>query len=257
MQYINGTAYIRRDLEMPSAVLHHAGTLCLPVTAKHDQHFCRRKFAPRTGQLPFLFPAAAVCASPLPPPPQPPPHTHTPHTHTAGVQAAKLEDLERRLRTDMAAEASMWGGRLLLHREVVSLTRPPTSFLPLGPRPRPPPTSPVRIPAPPAGAPAAHSTLRFVGSPGASAAAGAVPSGMTPPATSAADGGGVGAGAGGEEDITRTTEGQVATRLQTFWESTGLGSGDVELVGGVLPVSCMGSFVVCGWVGGQGGGGVP
>ena len=57
--YVNGTAYLRRELEMPAAALHHAG-----------------------------------------------------------IQAAKLEDLERRLRGDMMSEAAMWGGRVLLHREV-------------------------------------------------------------------------------------------------------------------------------------------
>ena len=36
----------------------------------------------------------------------------------AGVQAAKLEDLERRLRGDMLLEAQRWGGKLLLHREL-------------------------------------------------------------------------------------------------------------------------------------------
>lgn len=57
--YVNGTAYLRRQLEMPAAALHHAG-----------------------------------------------------------IQAAKLEDLERRLRSDMANEAASWGGRILLHREI-------------------------------------------------------------------------------------------------------------------------------------------
>ena len=59
--YVNGTAYIRRELEMPAAALHHAG-----------------------------------------------------------IQAAKLEDLERRLRADMVGEAAAWGGQVLLHREVES-----------------------------------------------------------------------------------------------------------------------------------------
>lgn len=57
--YVNGTAYLRRELEMPAAALHHAG-----------------------------------------------------------IQAAKLEDLERRLRSDMWSEAASWGGKVLLHREV-------------------------------------------------------------------------------------------------------------------------------------------
>jgi hypothetical protein len=60
--YINGTAFIRRELEMPAAALHHAG-----------------------------------------------------------IQATRLEDLERRLLADVAAESEGWGGKILLHREVVVL----------------------------------------------------------------------------------------------------------------------------------------
>ena len=62
--YVNGTAYLRRELEMPAAALHHAG-----------------------------------------------------------IQAAKLEDLERRLRADMWSEAAHWGGKVLLHREVETRSR--------------------------------------------------------------------------------------------------------------------------------------
>jgi Inositol hexakisphosphate len=65
--YINGIAYLRRELEMPAAALHHAG-----------------------------------------------------------IQAAKLEDLERRLRADILAEAASWGGKILLHREVESLKKSTT-----------------------------------------------------------------------------------------------------------------------------------
>ena len=36
----------------------------------------------------------------------------------AGINAVKLEELERRLRNDLTKESSNWGGRLLLHREV-------------------------------------------------------------------------------------------------------------------------------------------
>jgi hypothetical protein len=55
----------------------------------------------------------ACCFSPIPPPP-------------AGIQSMKLEDLERRLRADMLAEAGAWGGRVLLHREVAAPRRAPT-----------------------------------------------------------------------------------------------------------------------------------
>lgn len=57
--YINGTAYMRREVEMAAAALHHAG-----------------------------------------------------------IKAVKLEDLERRLRTDVMNEAIAWGGKILLHREL-------------------------------------------------------------------------------------------------------------------------------------------
>ena len=36
----------------------------------------------------------------------------------AGIQAMKLEELERRLRTDIMQEAIAWAGRVMLHREV-------------------------------------------------------------------------------------------------------------------------------------------
>ena len=57
--YVNGTAYMRREVEMAAAALHHAG-----------------------------------------------------------IKAVKLEDLERRLRTDAMNEAISWGGKILLHREL-------------------------------------------------------------------------------------------------------------------------------------------
>ena len=40
----------------------------------------------------------------------------------AGIHANKLEDMERRLRNDMAQEAAAWGGRVMLHAEM-----PPTT----------------------------------------------------------------------------------------------------------------------------------
>eukprot|EP00884_Botryococcus_braunii_P001844 jgi/Botrbrau1/11660/Bobra.168_2s0015.2 len=57
--YIRGVPYLRRELEMPAAALHHAG-----------------------------------------------------------IQAVKLEELERRLRGDLMKEAIQWGGRVLLHSEI-------------------------------------------------------------------------------------------------------------------------------------------
>ena len=64
--YVNGTAYLRRELEMPAAALHHAG-----------------------------------------------------------IQASRLEELEKRLEADMLSEAATWGGKLLLHREVYQPSPPP------------------------------------------------------------------------------------------------------------------------------------
>ena len=59
--YVNGTAYMRREVEMAAAALHHAG-----------------------------------------------------------IKAVKLEDLERRLRTDVVNESIAWGGKILLHKELES-----------------------------------------------------------------------------------------------------------------------------------------
>ena len=39
----------------------------------------------------------------------------------AGIHATKLEDMERRLRNDMAQEAAAWGGRVMLHAEVPAM----------------------------------------------------------------------------------------------------------------------------------------
>ena len=36
----------------------------------------------------------------------------------AGIQSMKLEELERRLRTDIMQEAIAWAGRVMLHKEV-------------------------------------------------------------------------------------------------------------------------------------------
>lgn len=104
--YVNGTAYMRRELEMPAAALHHAGAWSGGGAAGV---LC----APAGGRCSHSFPATST-DKPLPstrcPDLQPP----------AGIQAVKLEDLERRLRGDMLAEASRWGGKILLHREVLA-----------------------------------------------------------------------------------------------------------------------------------------
>ena len=47
---------------------------------------------------------------------------HDAHPVAAGIHATKLEDMERRLRNDMAQEAAAWGGRVMLHAEM-----PPTA----------------------------------------------------------------------------------------------------------------------------------
>lgn len=55
-----------------------------------------------------------------------PPGLLSPPPTCTGIQSMKLEDLERRLRADMLAEAGAWGGRVLLHREVAAPRRAPT-----------------------------------------------------------------------------------------------------------------------------------
>ena len=42
--------------------------------------------------------------------------------HHAGIKAVKIEDLERKLRTDMMNESIAWGGKVLLHKEVEKAT---------------------------------------------------------------------------------------------------------------------------------------
>jgi protein-tyrosine phosphatase len=129
--YINGTPYLRRELEMPAAALHHAG-----------------------------------------------------------IHAAKLEDLERRLRGDMLAEAAAWGGKVLLHREI-----------------------PSRRSAEP------HSVVSAVQQDAADVSrAGEAGSGDI-----SVNGG----AAGAPEDITKTTDNQPVTQLAAFWVSTG-DIGDID-----------------------------
>lgn len=53
----------------------------------------------------------------------PPPHllpfaTKCKYVLLVGIQAMKLEELERRLRTDIMQEAIAWAGRVMLHKEV-------------------------------------------------------------------------------------------------------------------------------------------
>ena len=92
--YINGRPYLRRELEMPSAALHHAGQTCsiAALSCLHVPSWLIEHLPCRTDQF-----ACTTCA---------------------GVHAVKLEELERRLRNDLMHEAMAWGGRLLLHREI-------------------------------------------------------------------------------------------------------------------------------------------
>lgn len=165
--YVNGTAYLRRELEMPAAALHHAG-----------------------------------------------------------IQAAKLEDLERRLRADMMAEAAAFGGRVLLHREVDD------GAAPLEPSPAPPGTR--------ANAPGVSPFASVTAAGTSSAAVGAdkrIGNGGDDDDASflrrvGGDGGTmsrVGSQATGPEDITRTTEYQPKTQVSGFWEVAG-GIGDIDTV---------------------------
>ncbi len=104
-----------------------------------------------------------------------------------------MEDLERRLRADMLAEAAAWGGKVLLHREVPSNAAAP------GATPR---------------RPLSRAGSRAIEPAGAGAAAEEA-----------------GADDGGErEDITRTTQYQPVMQVQAFWETTG-DVGDIDQVG--------------------------
>ncbi len=184
--YINGIAYLRRELEMPAAALHHAG-----------------------------------------------------------IQAAKLEDLERRLRADILAEAASWGGKILLHREVESLKRSSTIR-----RNRPP------LPMPPLGITAhhrhggipipSHSSRKVVAaatrlnfSDHKEPSSGTEPENnndTSAPFVAAAATTATAAPAqekekeekeGEVEDITKTTEYQATTEVTAFWETAGE-TGDID-----------------------------
>jgi len=144
--YVNGTAYTRRELEMPAAALHHAG-----------------------------------------------------------IQAAKLEDLERRLRADMMTEAASWGGNLLLHREIESaVAQDVQSSTPLQPG------SITR------GTTKAPSAAQLAPDTDASSCMQRACSAPVP-----------GSGAATGEDITRTTEYQPTTQVTAFWELAG-DVGDID-----------------------------
>jgi hypothetical protein len=172
--YVRGTAYLRRELEMPAAALHHAG-----------------------------------------------------------IQAAKLEDLERRLRADMLAEASNWGGKVLLHREVAAGPTPlkmRSSSALGGPTPRP-----YR---PPSRGPGGGGSAGASGDPGAAGAAAAADSAGTAGGTTGISEAAVEAAAAAAqaaqqaqqaegEDITRTTQYQPTMQVQAFWETCG-DVGDID-----------------------------
>ena len=159
--------------------------------------------------------------------------------HHAGIQAVKLEDLERRLRADLAAEAAAWGGKVLLHREV------PTSAAAgggsgggssLGTVLRLQMPGPTEAHVAAAAAAAAEVTAAATVGEAAGSQQQQEQGGqaLTQAAGSGAEGGGAGADRGearGVDDITRTTDYQATTEVQAFWESTGV-SGDVDLVSG-------------------------
>jgi hypothetical protein len=133
----------------------------------------------------------------------------------AGIQAAKLEDLERRLRADMLAEAAAWGGRVLLHREV------PTPL-------RGTPSGPLSLKR--------RASLAGTGARAAAGEAGGQSGGGGPADALEA----AAPGDGGGEDITRTTQDQPAsTQVQAFWETPG-DVGDIDAVrppaGSTLPL---------------------
>lgn len=50
--YVNGTPYLRRELEMPAAALHHAGIHATQVSERAaDSYFCRGQIRTDVGRL--------------------------------------------------------------------------------------------------------------------------------------------------------------------------------------------------------------
>jgi hypothetical protein len=205
--YVNGQPYMRRELEMPSAALHHAGArpgpgplLCARQLHGPGVRCVSRRPASQAkplaqcsagrGGSPTAYAAACI------------PHAHMRGRGArarAGIQAVKLEELERRLRNDIVHEALAWGGRVLLHREV----------------PRSQAFSPLASPTA-AGAGAA--------TPGAARGNGAGAGGVGDSERAwSVDDAGLGpgvakAGAADSEDVTRQQEDEC---VAAFWEPTG------------------------------------
>lgn len=202
--YVNGQPYMRRELEMPSAALHHAGArpgpgplLCARQLHGPGVRCVSRRPASQAkplaqcsagrGGSPTAYAAACI------------PHAHMRGRGArarAGIQAVKLEELERRLRNDIVHEALAWGGRVLLHREV----------------PRSQAYSPLTSPtASAAAAASSEQGARLVGGGGSGG------SGERGFAAGFSPGGAATAGAE-SEDVTRQ---QADACVAAFWEPTG------------------------------------
>lgn len=160
----------------------------------------------------------------------------------AGIQAAKLEDLERRLRADMLAEASNWGGKVLLHREVAAGPTPlkMRAGSALGGPSRPPSRPPSRGPGGGASSGAAAGAAIAAAGSGAAGAAVADSAGTAGGTTDVSEAAVEAAAAAAQaaqqaqqaegEDITRTTQYQPTMQVQAFWETCG-DVGDIDQVG--------------------------
>lgn len=230
-RYVRGTAYLRRELEMPAAALHHAGTLgCPPLLLccrrslwfhrLLHQLLHRPKCIPRPITLPRC-PTLDALRLPSTPPTPPALYPKSSPPVWPGIQAVKLEDLERRLRADMLAEAVNWGGKVLLHREVASQAGPtPVRMRRIGGSATP--TSSSRAAGSGAATPAATAGADSAGTAGTAATADASEAAQAQAAAAAVEAG---------EDITRTTQYQPTMQVQAFWETTG-DVGDIDQVCG-------------------------
>lgn len=163
--YVNGTAYMRREVEMAAAALHHAG-----------------------------------------------------------IKAVKLEDLERRLRTDVMNEAVSWGGKILLHRELDTDKPGDRPFTPSRLSFETERTFSLR-----------HFDKRLLSTgsnDGSSHGGNAYASTSASMASANPTANSLHASSASYEDITKTTSYQTSTLIAAFWERTGDGT-DADIDSGI------------------------
>ncbi|GFR48167.1 hypothetical protein Agub_g10003 [Astrephomene gubernaculifera] len=151
--YVNGVPYMRRELEMPAAAMHHAG-----------------------------------------------------------IHAAQLQELEQLLKEDVQDEAALWGGRVLLHRELAA----PAAAGPSG-----------ASPGKPSGGSGAPSAATSPGpAPAGTSDSSGAPATITATTTTTSSGNnssssdnGKSGGAGGKmDDVTRLVDLYPGSSVAPFWE---------------------------------------